>query len=199
MPSLKYALEKGEPRRLVISWKSVWKIKDVTICLDGTEIGSIADKNDLEAGQPFPLEGGTLKIRFDGKKLLAFKDGQLLVADPTPQLRLAYGIIFFIAGIDIIIGMAAELLQVELLKELGIDYTYIIIGVIFLALGFFVRRMSRIALRIAVGLYALDAILTFIIGISMGKFLITGLIWHIFFLIIMSKGFSAIRDLKQGW
>ena len=199
MPALKYALEKGEPRRLVISWGSIWRIKDVSISLDGEKVGSIADKKDLEAGQQFPLEGGTLKVRLEGKKLLAFKDGQLLVADPTPQLQVAYGIIFFIAGMNIILGMVAELLQVELLKELGIDYTFIIIGAIFLTLGFFVRRKSKIALGIAVGLYALDAIITFIVGISTGGLPIGGLALHIVLLIAMARGLGAIRDLKQGW
>jgi hypothetical protein len=207
MPALKYALGKGEPRRLVLSWRGFWMIiKDLTIRLDRIEIGSVSNIEELGSGKQFPLGDNVLKVKldgwgFDGWKFKAFKDEQLLVADPTPRLRHAYEAIFLGAGLFIlggILGLIGELFQVEFLKQLGIDYTSIILGAILVILGFFVKKRSLIALGIATGLYILDSILIFFTSIT-GPELVTAITIRIFILIYMFRGFSAIRDLKQGW
>ncbi len=111
------------------------------------------------------------------------------------QLKTAYGAIFFIAGLSIVVGIVAELFKVEFLLQRGMDYFSILYGVLFLVLGFYVKRRSNIALGIAVGLYALDAILSVIMfGITSS---IGVIMWRIFLLPLMIKGFDAISSLKE--
>jgi len=111
------------------------------------------------------------------------------------QLKTAYGAIFFIAGLSIVVGITSELFQVEFLLQRGVGFFSILYGVLFLVLGFYVKRRSNIALGIAVGLYTLDAILSVIMfGITSS---IGVIMWRIFLLPLMIKGFGAISSLKQ--
>jgi hypothetical protein len=206
MPSLKYALEKGEPRRLVLSWRGFWVgIKDITIHIDGIEIGSVSSVDELKSEREFPLDNGTLKVKFDGRgfdgwKFKVFKDEQLLVPDPTPKLRNACIATFIGAGLFIlggILGPIGQFFQIDFLNRWEFDYTSIIFGAILIMLGFFIRKRSTIALGFAVGLYTFDSILVFISAI--GPELLITIILRVFLLIYMFRGFGAIRDLKQGW
>ena len=195
MPTNRYALEKGGQQRLEISWKSYWK--NITIRLDGREIGSIHDEKELKTGREFSLgDGSILKVQLvDG--LEVFRDGEPLpgsTSDPEEQLKAAYGIVFLIAGISIVAGMIAELFEVGFLLQRGIGLDSIIFGVLFLILGFYVKRRSMLALGIAVGLFAIDGILSVILS---GVTSIGIIVARIFFLIPMIKGFGAISSLKQ--
>ena len=104
MPTKKYAMEKGEPKRLEISWKGIWKIKNFTVHLDGNNIGLIANRKELKAGREFALiDGSILKVQLVKKLLSAelqvLRDDQPLpgsASDPGQRLRVAYGIVFFI-------------------------------------------------------------------------------------------------------
>jgi hypothetical protein len=74
-------------------------------------------------------------------------------------------------------------------------------GLIFLGLGLWVhKRHSLIGLSLAVGLFALDAIVGFYLVASQsgGTTPNAGaLIVRIFFLLSMSRGFGAIQDLRR--
>jgi hypothetical protein len=209
MPALKYALAKGEPRRFVLSWSGFWLvIKNLTIHLDGDEIGSIPSVDELKSEREFNLDNGTLKVKFDGRgldgwKFKVSKDEQLLVADPTPKLRNACIAIFIGAGLFIlggILGPVGQFFQIDFLNQWEFDYGSIIFGAILIMLGFFARKRSMVALGFAVGLYTLDSILVFISAISaIGADLLTITILRVCLLIYMFRGFSAIRDLKRGW
>jgi hypothetical protein len=123
--------------------------------------------------------------------------------------KFAYGVIYFIGGYTFIFGIVS--LFIPFLRELGFDIPLMIIfGLIYLGLGFGVRKKLNTALIIAVLLYGWDTyeiarlIVTFIInGINQNSsvfvpgFLFTGLFFHIFFLISMLKGIPAIYRLKK--
>jgi hypothetical protein len=84
---------------------------------------------------------------------------------------------------------------------LGFPLLSIIVGVIYLGLGFLVQRKSYIALIIAIGLVVLDLILAVItlipgdIGVILW-FAVT-IIIHILLLSFMVPGLSAIKALRQ--
>ncbi|MFA6308975.1 MAG: hypothetical protein WC677_04440 [Clostridia bacterium] len=123
--------------------------------------------------------------------------------------KFAYGIIYFIGGYTLLLGIVS--LFIPFLRELGFDIPVMIIfGLIYLGLGFGVRKKLNTALIIAVLLYGWDTygIARIIVvdilnninkastGLASGV-LISGLIFHIIFLILMLKGIPAIYRLKN--
>jgi hypothetical protein len=199
MGKMNYALEKGQKPRLEISWKGLgWK--NVTIKLDGMEIGKIPSKHELMDGWEFLLDKNTtLKVqlakRFNSWELQVLVNGQPVpgsASDPNRRLAIAYGMVFFVTGVNIIAGIIAELLKIDFLLNNGLGIYSVIFGVIMGIMGVLVwTRHSSLALGIAVGLLIIDGIM----GLIAGSF--TGLVLRIFILIPMFGGFSAIRELKE--
>ncbi len=199
MGKMNYALGKSQPPRLEISWKGLgWK--NVTIKLDGLEIGKIPGKKDLEEGREFTLDKNTtLKVqlvkRFNSWELQVLVNGQPVpgsASDPSRRLAVAYGMVFFVTAVNIIIGIIAEVLKVDFLLDNGIGVYSVIFGVIMGIMGVLVwKKQSSAALGIAVALLIIDGIM----GLIAGSF--AGLVVRIFMLIPMFGGFSAIKELKE--
>ncbi len=204
MPKQVFAFERSGPKRLEVSWKGFWK--NITIQLDGETIGTIPGQKQLAAGQEFQLQdGSTLKVqlvkKFATTELQVLRNGQPLpgsASDPEAKLKTAYGMVFFIAGLNIVLGLAAGIFQVEFLQSIGISFYSIIFGVVFLVLGYFVQRRSAVALVIAIAVFALDGILGLVTAISQGYDPNSGgIIARIFLLIPMIHGVGAIRAIKK--
>ena len=118
-------------------------------------------------------------------------------ADPETRFKTAYGIVFFIAGLNLVLGLVAVIFDVQFLLAMGIGTFSIFFGLLFLVLGFFVRRMSAAALVIAIAVFALDGVLGIISAVSSGfDPSIGGLALRVVLLIPMFQGVAAIRDLK---
>ena len=204
MPKRAYALEKSGPKRLEVSWKGLWK--NVTIQLDGETIGTIPGQKQLSAGQEFQLtDGSTLKVQLVKKltttELQVLRNGQPLpgsASDPETKFKTAYGMVFFIAGLNIVLGLVAWVFQVEFLESIGIGIYSIIFGVVFLVLGYFVQRRSVVALVMAIAVFALDGILGFVTAASQGYSpSVVGIIARIFLLVPMVQGIGAIQTVKK--
>lgn len=78
MPKQQLALEAGGPKRLVITWKGLWK--NVTLSLDGQVIGGFPNKAALKAGEEFALPDGSrlhvqLLQRFAQVELRVLRNG----------------------------------------------------------------------------------------------------------------------------
>lgn len=205
MPKQTYALEPGGPKRLEISWKAFWK--DTIIQLDGGPVGAIPDKKSLEAGQAFRLpDGSTLKVqliqKFSTVELRVLRNDQPLpgsASDPQTMLKVAYGIVFFVAGLNILLGLVAVFFNVQLLVQIGIGLGSLLFGLAFLLLGFFIRRRSLVALILAILIFALDGIIGFLLAASQGNTSLAGIFFRIILLIPMFQGIGAIQALrKQG-
>lgn len=172
MPKLKYALERGEDKSLEISWKGLYKNTEVR--LKGNLIGVIPNKRELRTGRIFPLPDGTsLKVQFFTSGLQVLRNNKPLPGspfDPAYRLANAFGVIYFIAGLNIVLGFLALFFQVEFLQTLGFGIISAAIGFIFLVLGFFTQRRSRIALIAALIIYGLDCALALF---SLAPFLLT--------------------------
>ena len=203
MPTQRYALESGGDKRLEVSWKGMWK--NFTITLGGNVVGTIAGQKELKAGQDFELPDGSvlhvqLVQKFSSTELQTLRDGEPLpgsASDPEQQLKAAYGIIFFVAGLNIVLGAIAALFEVEFLYAIGIGWSSIIFGAIFLVLGFFVKRESVAALILAIAIFALDGIVGFFLAVGQGAMPTGGIVARIILLIPMVQGVGAIRTIKQ--
>ena len=204
MPKQSYALEPNGPKRLQISWGAFWK--NITITLDGSTIGTIPDQKALRQGSTFPLpDGSTLSVQLlqslAGAELRVLRDGKPLpgsASDPESRLKVAAGVIFFIVGLNILLGLIAVFFQVDFLLQLGLGWFSVIFGLVFLFLGIFTQRRSQVALIIAIVLFGLDGLLG-IVGAVMAGYApsIPGLFMRILLLIPMIQGVSAIKQLKQ--
>ena len=204
MPKQSYALKAGGPKRLEISWKGVWK--NTTIQLDGNVIGVVDGQKELSAGREYLLPDGTgLKVqlvkKFLGVELQVLREGEPLpgsASDPETRIKTAYGIIFFVAGLNLVLGILAVALQVEFLQTLGLGFYSIIFGMAFLVAGFFVKRRSLAALVVAIVILALDGIVGIIGTIAMDlNPSVSGLVMRVFLLIPMIQGISGIRAVKK--
>lgn len=124
-------------------------------------------------------------------------------SNPQTRLKIAYGIVYFIAGLNLAFGLASFLFNIELLRHLGIGLGSTLFGLVFLALGFFVQRGSRVALILAIAIFALDGLLGIYLSISQGNDPGgAGIVARIFLLIPMIQGVGAIQarwKLTLSW
>jgi len=204
MPRIKYALEKGQPKRLEISWKGNWK--EFTIRLDGEVIGSIDSLEQLKAGQEFLLKDGScLKVWVEGRSMFSLpkvsKDGQPLHPsglEPTQRLSNAYRLIFIIGGLNLAIGVLL-FFRIGLVTPSPIGLRAFVAGVVFLLLGFFVMRKSMVALAVAMGILGLDVILSIVFPPALPRCaLIAVFIFKVFILLGVAQGIGAVKALRQN-
>ncbi len=166
-----YALEPGGEKRLILAWKGGWN--QVAVFLDGRAVGVIADKEAMSAGREFVLpDGSALQVQLGRKYgLRVSRNGQLLAgaASQASGHQLAYGTIYFIGIVSLVLGAAAVLWRVATLEEAGIGALTLIIGVVYLVLGYLVQRRSLAALILAIAIYALDSLMVVAAAISSGS------------------------------
>jgi hypothetical protein len=205
MPKRRYALERGGIERLELSWKGMFK--NLTVSLDGQPIGEIPGQRELSQGREFSLpDGATLKVqlvrKFTGSELEVSRNGQPLpgtASDPEVKIKVAYGLVFFVAGLNLLLGLLA-MAQIEFFQQLAGDALYVIAyGLIMGLLGILVTRRSVAALILAASLYTLDGVLGIISSLSAGTSPnLTGILLRLILLIPMVQGVGAIRALKVG-
>jgi len=204
MPKQLYALEPNGPKRLEVSWRGLWK--DFTVKLDGQVVGVLPNQKALKEGGDFPLPDGSrltarlktglqteLRIEHDGRPLPGSD------ADPKMRLKLATGVVYFVGGLNVVVGLLAWLAQVEFLLELGIGWTSAAFGALFLALGFFVNRRSRVALAIAVALFIADGVITLVAAAALtGRVTVPAVFMRVVLLLPMLQGFGAMKALDRA-
>jgi hypothetical protein len=106
--------------------------------------------------------------------------------------RNAYIALYIVGGLTLLLGLVAELGRydppaAEQLQQ-DVDAAE---GLILIVLGYFTMRGSLLALGIALGLYAIDAIVTLAIAGIRGIWL------RLLVLFFLVQGFMALRELKR--
>lgn len=205
MPSRKHPLEPGGPPRIELAWGAFWK--NFTVSLDGREVGRVADAAALKAGQTFPLGDGTaITVRLDqgfgGAGLLVERDGAPLpgsAGDPAEKLKIAYGLLYFLAAANAVLGLVTELAGLDFLRSIGIGWGSLCVGLVYFPLAWAVqKRRSAVALGVGMALFAIDGLLSFGLAIGDGHTPpVGGLFVRVFFLIRMLGGFDAIKALAK--
>ncbi|MEA5077689.1 MAG: hypothetical protein VB013_03890 [Anaerolineaceae bacterium] len=204
MAKILFALEPGGEKRLQVSWKGLYK--ETSVYLDDQLVGTIQGQKALASGQDFTLiDGSLLHVQLVSKvfntELQVLRNGQPLpgsASDPQARLKAAYIITYFIAGLNLVLGIVASLFQVELLQELGIGIYSLVFGLIFLVLAIFIQRKSMAALIIAIVIFIADGVLGFVFAAIGGASPSTaGVLGRIILLIPMFQGIGAIKALKK--
>ncbi len=205
MAKQSFALEAGGQKRLEVSWKGLYK--NIAVALDGNAIGMIPDQKTLQKGQEFRLvDGSTIKVqlvnKFYSTELQVLRNGQPLpgsASDPETRLKNAYLMVYFIAGLNLVVGLLAFLLRVDFLQQAGFGLGSVLFGLVFVALGFFIQRRSTFALIVAIVLFAVDGLAGVALAAAAGYSpSVGGLIVRVLFLIPMIQGLGAIKMLKAA-
>ncbi len=216
MPTRRYALKRGEPKRLELISSVRWT--PLTIRLDGQEVGSIQTMEQLKSGKTFLLsDGSQLRVELAKRQLLVLRNGTPVPgssSDPLIRLRGSYGCLFAVGGLVALVGLGLTILAITQsadslssanetfierygvgILDLGIGL--LVFGGVYLLLGFFVQRRSKVALGIAVGLICIDLALNSLALLAGNCSVIAGLPIQIGILITLWRGFDAIRELQE--
>lgn len=206
MPSRRFALEEGGPKRLTVSWKGNWN--SFAVQLDGTSVLTVPSWRELKRGQEVHLEPGILAVRlkraYFAPELLLSLNGRALPqsgGDPRRRLAIAYHTIYFVGGLSIVVGLLTEWFAVEVLTEIGFGWSTVVEGLVLVGLALWVqKRQSFVGLALAVGLFGVDAVLSLIWIVTRPSVTppVGPILVKILFLAYMSRGFTAIRDLRLG-
>lgn len=204
MAKMLFALEPGGEKRLQVSWKGMYK--ETSVFLDDQLVGTIQGQKALAAGQDFTLiDGSVVHVQLVTKvfntELQVLRNGQPLpgsATDPQARLKAAYIITYFIAGLNLVLGLVATLFQVEFLQQLGIGFYSLIFGLIFLVLAIFIQRKSMVSLILAIIIFIVDGVLGFVFSAIAGVTpSTTGILGRVILLIPMFQGIGAIKALKK--
>jgi hypothetical protein len=205
MPKKRYPLSSGSSSVVELEWRGMWK--DFTVRVDGQTLGTMNGQDELKKGGSWTLaDGSTLEVMLAksalGAELQVLRDGAPLPgspSDPQAQMNSAAGIAFFIAGLNILLGVVAMATDSQILAEIGIGWGSIIFGAIFLGLGFGIRKGSLIALIAAIALFALDGVLGLYWVIEAGgRPGVGGIVFRVFLIVAMAKAVGPAKTLKAS-
>ncbi|MCA1595823.1 MAG: hypothetical protein LC772_05310 [Chloroflexi bacterium] len=200
MAKLQYALEPGGARRLQVLCTGCFK--NIRICLDGAELGTIADQKALEEGRPFSLPDGSplhvqLVRNFLAPEVRVSRNGIPLPGsstDPARRIRTAADLLHLVGIANIILGLVAVRGHVVLLQHLGLGYNSVAEGAVYVTLALLVRRKSLIALGLAAVLFCADTIL-----VTMNNpHAAGGLVVRFIILVGLLQGFGALWAQKKN-
>lgn len=164
MPRAKYAVERGAPKHLEIAWTKGFE--EVTVSWEEVVIEELT-RGDLDAAADVRLPEGT-EIRItlkaasalgNAKRLAIHSDGKPLpgtLDDPVEAAKQGGYILYAIAGLTALCGVVAMVTESEALASAGAGIFSLFAAGLFGVLGFFTMRGSRVALGLAIALYAFD-------------------------------------------
>lgn len=209
MPKKKFAVEEGAPKRLEVEWSG--QFDTTTFRWDGATL-SEHDGFEMTEGVTLSLpEGFTVEamaVRGGGfwpgskvKRLtLRFPDGSPVPGsdeDPREASRQAGYLLYFIAGLNALCGVIAIVTGADALAAAEIGVGQMCAGVLYGVLGLFTMRGSRVALAIAMGLYAVDGIATLAMSVGGGGSpSVFGLFIRIGFLIALGTAFRTMKPRR---
>src|SRR5512134_1610684 len=146
MPSLDYPLEKGGPKRLSL----IWVGPTISVLFDDQEVAEVpATTEALRQGHQIGLPDNSilslqLKKGFLVSQLHITRNGVPVPntpSDPYRKIRNAAQATFILGGLHILVGLGLSTLDSSMIL-------IAILGIIFIGLGFAVRRQSFWALLI---------------------------------------------------
>lgn len=204
MPKISYAFEKGGPKKLEIAYKGLYK--NLTVTVDGRQVGEFTEQKELTSGKSFTLKDGSLlKVQlvsnFAGTELRVLRNGQALpdsASNPETRVKTAWGVLFFIAGLNLLLGAVTLFVESDYLEQMGFGWYNLIYGVFFLGMGFLVRRLSNVALILSILVFSADTVMSLFTADNFDTS--PSLFWlisRIVLIIPLVQGVSAIMDLKK--
>ena len=204
MPVREFSVEREGPKRLRLDWRGNWR--QLTVTLDDETLGEIDNPDALKHGINYPLPDNsqlTIRLvqRLYSSRLEVLRDGRPLPgsdSDPHELLRNAATMVFFIAGLNLLLGLAELIFHSSFLQSMGVGWFSILFGLVYTGLGLLVRRRVAAALWVAVLLFAADGILGFVLTATAGQGpSIASLLARVLLLIPMVQGLGAIAAIKR--
>lgn len=198
MPRKRYSLVKGGPKEIEISWGFAWK--NFTVRQNDQIIGTVGSQQELKEGRQFNLlDGSPLWIKLNlgiGKTgLEVLLNGQPLPgsdSDPAQKIKIAFGILMFVAIVNMLGGIAVAAILPEFLL---IGVLIMVYGVIFIGLAIGVKKHFFAALIIAIVLLIADAVAGIAFqSVSHYNMSIAWIIIRVVFLIYL---FQSIKPMKE--
>jgi len=137
MPSKSYALDRGGPERVGVSWTGAFK--DLSLTFDGAPLQSFATAKEIETPRAMALPDGselTVELAKFGPlpELRLSRDGVPLPGtngDPQTQLDGASMMLFLIAGLNAVLGLLTLVFDIGLFKSIGVGAGSIISAVVY--------------------------------------------------------------------
>lgn len=119
-------------------------------------------------------------------------------SDPASQLKASVRFVYFIAVMNLIFGAVILFGGLESFKDEP-GWPYLIFGMIIGIAGYLTEAYrSKAALAVAVGMFALDGVLTIWMALEAGEFPpIWALCLRIALIILMASGFNAINAIHK--
>ncbi len=206
MPVKDYFLNSDKREKIEIEWKR--NFSNCTVRFNNKEIIRINSKKEFREGKEFRIDYKTL-LRVQLKKIMLFftvidltlnkKPVPGSMNDPVKQINEVYGLVLFIAILNLLLGAVSILFSTEWLLNLGIGWYTLFYGGIFLILGFMIKRYSQLAMLLAIILMSLDIISVFILAFKGSSPVSPGSIILVkgMFLLYMLRGIPAIKRIKM--
>jgi hypothetical protein len=207
MPSKTYYLDAARTTPITVRWSWLWR--NFTVEQHGQLIGQLATAQELKQGATFALaDGRPLAVRLHdkvgGQVLELLLDGQPLpgsATHPAQQFSAGLGVLLFLAGLNALIGLVAELGQVQLLLQLGLGYGSVVTGLVYLGLwGWAKTRLAPAAFYVAIGLLVLDFVLILVAGVQgasgSSSGITSGMFLRFFLGLMLYRGGQGARQLR---
>ncbi len=204
MPSKKLTLAANDSRPVEVHWKG--NFKNLRVTVDGAEVMTLANKEELQAGKSVVLPNGkTLSVGWAGAYSGGFSidlDGVALPgsgSDPATMVKAAAQLLAFVAVLNIVLGAAAELGPVEFLVRMGIGWASAISGGLYALLAYGTYKRHFIALLLGVCLFALDGIYVIYLSFEYtGRIPTGGIIFRVLLMVPMIRALGPIRSLRRS-
>ncbi|MBI9050563.1 MAG: hypothetical protein JEZ00_14175 [Anaerolineaceae bacterium] len=197
MPAQNFALQRGEEKRLLVTWNVGWK--NILIELDGKKIGTIATRSELVAGKTITLpDKSQLRFRLNtsiiNSGLAVSKDDIPLPDspdDPLTTLRGGYVIGYMVAVYNMLMGFLTVVFKLEALQKYHFGYLAFFLGVAYFILARFISKKSLIALIAFIALFSLETILQLFSEPTIDVMIRFIIIYYI------SLSFAVLKKLKK--
>jgi hypothetical protein len=206
MPKKEFILEENGRHTLELIWESWWR--NFTIHFDGAPVDTIeGGGKGLRNGKTILLpDGSTLEVRLKNSllasELVVLRNGRPLpgsATHPLQRVKQAYTIIFIIAILNVLLGLAGLVSTSEWVQLISGGWVTAVFGLFMLLLGWLVKEKHSLpALITALVMYTADGLLGIMTIIAAGEMPgIGGLIVRVLFILGMAQGIKAIRELED--
>lgn len=204
MPTKIYYLDEARTQPLKVTWG--WNWRKLAVSYQGQEIGQFATTSQLKEGNTFTLPDGRelavqLRTRMAQPQLEILLDGQPLPGTdthPRQQFQQARYVLWFLAAVNIGLGLLVELGQIAVLLEFGMGLSTILVGLVFLGFEWWARtRLTHWAFYAAIGLLVADMLATMILTASSNSSSSSvGFVTRIFMILALMRGAAAVKELR---
>jgi len=168
-----YASIGGKQVKIRVEWRGFWS--NATVYLDDSVVGSVEKRKDLKLGKKWQLPsndviGVKLQSAFMGLELQVTLNGKPIegsVNHPLTRIKIGTGVVFFLAGLNLLGGLVAMIFQPAAMLSLGYGVYNLVIGSIYGFAAFLMRRRSIVGISIAIALFLGDTVMAFLTHIRL--------------------------------